>query len=70
MIPQIPDSLVFPAVLKPAPQHGADGVHEREKLEGNFSLDLGGELGIEQHHSCLFEPGNSCDSSFERSRML
>lgn len=39
MIPQILESLVFPAVIKPNPQHGAYGVLERDKLEGNCSLD-------------------------------
>lgn len=40
MVPQILESLVSPAVLKLDPQHGVYGVHKRDTLEGNFSLDL------------------------------
>lgn len=46
MVPQILESLVSPAVLKLDPQHGVYGVHERDTLEGNFSLDLVVNLGL------------------------
>lgn len=46
MIPQIVQSLVFPAVTKLDPQHGVSGVLEREKSEGNLSLPLVANLGL------------------------
>lgn len=46
VILQILESLIFPAVIKPDPQHGVYGVLERYKLEGNFNLDVVLNLGL------------------------
>lgn len=46
MSPPILESLFFPAVIQPDPQHGAYRVLERYKLEGNYCLDPVVNLGL------------------------